>query len=525
MTDEEMRAKMLATQADASEASVTASKPPKPPERDRLLALRDGIELWHDVRQTAFASIKRTSDGVEHVEHVRVRSKAFKAWLVVEFMARNENRAPGATGIAEALNGFEGHALAGPQRETAIRVAERDGKVYLDLGRPAWDAIEIDGAGWRIVASAPVPFLRPSGLMPLPVPVRGGEIEELRPFVNVASDDDFKLLVAYAVAALSPSGPYPMLNPLGEGGTAKTTLTRVVRAVTDPNATPTTGAPKKEDDLIVCAVNQHVCAFDNLGHLDGDLADALCRLATGGGIGKREHYTDGDQFTLYACRPVILNGISDLALRDDVAQRTITLPLRDIAEEDRRTEKEFWRKFNEAAPRIFGCLLDAVSRGIRGRPAIEARIEAKELAVPRMADFCAFSLAALPAFGDGWDEKAFLAILRAHRERAAEKTAESNQVARALREIADQLWNEETGWKGTPGDLLKLLNAHVREADRDRRQWPVDTIRLGGRLRASAAALRVLGLDVQIGNVGRNKTTLVTIRLAGPAQGSLALSG
>ena len=72
---------------------------------------------------------------------------------------------------------------------------------------------------WTAPAFPPHP-----GMLPLPVPVRGGSIEDLRPFLNVgmsitqraklgtASDPDtgFVLAVAWALAALNPNGPYPV---------------------------------------------------------------------------------------------------------------------------------------------------------------------------------------------------------------------------------------------------------------------------------------------------------------------------
>jgi hypothetical protein len=45
-------------------------------------------------------------------------------------------------------------------------------------------------------------FRRPAGTLPLPVPERGGSIEALQPFLNLASRDDFVLVVVWVLAAL-----------------------------------------------------------------------------------------------------------------------------------------------------------------------------------------------------------------------------------------------------------------------------------------------------------------------------------
>ena len=71
-------------------------------------------------------------------------------------------------------------------------------------------------------------------MLPLPVPAVGGNIEMLREFVNVESDNDFRLLVAFMLAALRPTGPFPVLVLLGEQGSAKSTTVRVIRSLVDP---------------------------------------------------------------------------------------------------------------------------------------------------------------------------------------------------------------------------------------------------------------------------------------------------
>ena len=48
----------------------------------------------------------------------------------------------------------------------------------------------------------PVRFVRTPGMLPLPVPEKGGSIETLRSLVNVADEQDFVLVVAWLLAAM-----------------------------------------------------------------------------------------------------------------------------------------------------------------------------------------------------------------------------------------------------------------------------------------------------------------------------------
>ena len=89
-----------------------------------------------------------------------------------------------------------------------------------------WRCIEISANGWRIAEDPPVRFRRSAGMQPLPLPVRGGSIEALAPFVNLATDNDFVLVVAWLLGALRAGGPYPLLAMAGEQGSAKTVLSK-----------------------------------------------------------------------------------------------------------------------------------------------------------------------------------------------------------------------------------------------------------------------------------------------------------
>lgn len=79
-------------------------------------------------------------------------------------------------------------------------------------------------------------FRRPDGMRPLPEAVEGGSIERLRTFLNVRSDADFVLVVAWLLASLHDRGPYPVIALSGEQGSAKSTFSRILRALIDPNA-------------------------------------------------------------------------------------------------------------------------------------------------------------------------------------------------------------------------------------------------------------------------------------------------
>jgi hypothetical protein len=121
-------------------------------------------------------------------------------------------KTPRREAMSSALDQIEARALwDGPERPICIRIGGLNGKIYLDLCNKEWRAIEIDANGWRIVDHPPVRFRRAPGMLPLPVPVSGGSVDDLRPFLNLNdADDDFVLVVAWALAVLRDRGPYPV---------------------------------------------------------------------------------------------------------------------------------------------------------------------------------------------------------------------------------------------------------------------------------------------------------------------------
>src|SRR5262249_57156954 len=99
---------------------------------------------------------------------------------------------------------------------------------------------------------------------------------------------------------------------------------------------------------MIAARNAWLVAYDNLSHLPQWLSDALCRLATGGGFGTRQLYTDDEEILFDAMRPTLLTSITDVVTASDLLDRSLTLSLEVIDDDRRCTEEEFWDRFEQA---------------------------------------------------------------------------------------------------------------------------------------------------------------------------------
>ena len=444
----------------------------------KLVDLGRRTPLFHDPEGNAYATVPVD----DHDETWRLRSGGFRSWLARRYWEA-EGTIPRAGALQDALTALEGMArFDGPELTVYLRHAHVDGALYVDLGDAQWRAIEVTAAGWRIVEEPPVRFRRPRGMLALPDPVhdRLHGVEWLQQFLNITDEDAWRLIVGFLLGCHS-KGPYPVLVLNGEQGSAKSTTGRVLRALVDPARTPDRSAPRDERDLIIAANNGHVVAFDNLSGLRDWQSDGLARLSTGAGFGTRELYTDAEETLFWAAKPIILNGITDLAVRSDLLDRSLLVTLPRIPDGRRITEERFWATFRAAAPAILAALLDAVSASLTGHRTVTLT------RLPRMADFAVWVIAAEAALG--WEAGMFLSSYNRNRASAHELALESASIVPPLLRLPSE-------WEGTAGELLEQLLALAGEKITKREDWPANPRALSGQLRRLAPDLRSIGVDV-----------------------------
>jgi DNA primase len=427
-------------------------------------------------------------------------SSGFRQWLRHRFY-QLEGKPPHAHALQDALEVLEAKAqFDGQKLPVYVRLAQHEGAIYLDLANKKWEVIEITASGWKVVANPPVRFRRPKGTLPLPVPVKGGSLEELRAFLNIKDEESWCLLVAWLVAAFRPVGPYTILVLQGEQGTAKSTTARMLRALIDPITAPLRRPPREDRDLMIAAHNSWIVGFDNLSGVVTWLSDTLCALATGSGFATRELYTNMEEVLFDAQRPLIINGIEDLTTRQDLADRSIILNLPPIEENRRCNEQDLWRKFEEARPRILGSLLDVISIALRELPNTHLN------AVPRMADFAYWVTAAEAALP--WPKGRFLEAYRQNRAQSIELSLETDPVATAIRSLME----ETKEWKGTASGLLEALGRYIPERIQRSNEWPKSVQWLSNRLKRLATNLRGANIEVGFDRESGTGRRLIVIR-------------
>lgn len=460
----------------------------------------EGTELWHSPEGWAYITITRNG----HKEHHSLKTKAVKLWLS-SLAYRLDGRTPGGQALQDALNVLEGLArFDGPEYPVFVRVAPYEDKVYVDLGRPEWNYIEISREGWRVVQEAPVRFKRSKTLGPMPIPQKGGKWEDLRKVTNAKDEYTWRSIVGWLMQGFWPHGPYTHLNFRGEQGSAKSSNQKICKKIVDPSITPLRRPPRDERDLMIAANNERVPSFDNLSGMPEHLSDAFCCLATGASLGSRELYTDDEEIVLSAKRPCAFNGIDFFSYRGDLIDRTIDAELLRIEEKDRKTEKEMDAAFEAIWPYTIGLILDATVMGLKR----ENEIQVPRL--PRMADFAKWVMACEPALP--WEEGGFLEAYQKQAKDSISTAFEADPVARAIFDLATRYAQIGKSFEGTATELLFELNI-LRGIDPNRppKGWPKTGSVLGSRITRAAPGLRHRNVRIEKDRSGEERK--LTIRL------------
>lgn len=487
----------LTAAAIEEQPPVTSSEQRHEESGAREVVLRLCVEardhFFHDNETRAFVIVR--DGGLART--LLVRSREYGLLLGRRFYHATKAGLPTAA-RAEAIATLEGLALFdGPEESVYVRIGEYEGKVVVDLCDEQWRVVVIGKSGWEVVDESPIRFRRTRGMLALPAPAKGGSIDDLRPFINVSNDSEFILVCGFIIGCLNPQGPFMILLVNGEPGSAKSTLCRLIRALIDPNKAALRSEPKDNRDLAIAANNAWMIGLDNMSRISERISNALCRLATGGGFATRELYTDADEVIFDGKRPVMINGIGDIADRSDLIDRAVRLTLPTIPEDRRRTERAIWSAFGERRPVIFGAFCDAVSVALRNQSAV------RFAKLPRMADSASWVVAAESACP--WASGSFIAALDDQRREADEFVIEANPLATAIRD-GIETHGEITG---TATELLEILGEGKDEKFLKRGDWPKSAPALGTKLREIAPNLRRLGIDVVFHrNAGRRKITI-----------------
>lgn len=378
-------------------------------------------------------------------------------------------------------------------------------RVYVWLGPSR--VIEVDANGWRRVTDAPVLFRRVSTLRELPDPKPGGDLNRLSHYIRLKHAKDKRLNIAWVATALLADIPRPINLGTGVQGSAKSTGQRVIKRLIDP-AMPEDFKLRRKD-LAQNLDNCFVPLFDNVGPIDEDLSDDLCRAVTGSGNADRKLYSDNQSVVRQYKRPILANGINNPTERGDFMDRALPLEYERIPKSERRAESDLWVEFGHEHPQLLGTVLDALSGAIRLRAPLQE--------TPRLADWAEYAAAVYEYMQWGRDQ--FTQDWAAIEEKQHEAALEGSPVAQAIRKLME----DRTDHADTPASLHDELTtvADGMGLNTDRNKlWPKTSNMLWKRIQEASPTLETYGIRAERVSVGRGKGRRREISLRGDSLGT-----
>jgi hypothetical protein len=441
--------------AKGRKQSSDAPDEKKPTQAEMLIKLveeSEGLELFHDEHKKPYAHLTVE----DHQEIWPCKGEQFKNWLS-RLMWDKYGIAPNPNTLTTALGVIKAKALfKGKRYDLSNRVALCDGFFWYDLSDEKCRAVKINDQKWEIDPKPPILFKRYSHHEAQIEPAtQSGDPKIFLDFVNISDKNQKLLLLVYIIACFIPDFPHPIINIYGVQGSAKSTLSKLLRKIIDPSVIEVSNFPKEPAEIIQKLSHNWFICFDNVSYISGSISDLLCRAVTGMGFSKRELFSDDDDFVYRFKRCIGLNGINLVAERPDLLERSILLELEVIPKEKRKTEKEVLEQFEAARPAILGGIFDALVKTL-------AMIENVKLTSSfRMADFTHWGCAIAEALG--YQQTDFLFAYGENIEMQNRRVLHDSLVAMAIIELMDRSPN----WEGTAAVLLKKIKeiAELQEVD------------------------------------------------------------
>jgi hypothetical protein len=340
--------------------------------------------------------------------------------------------------------------LSGIQKKVHTRVAYDNTTLFYDLGGKDWKVLKVSAEASEVLENCPIKFKRSQSTSENVLPVKPGNIHLLRKYLNFESEEQYVLMLSSIIGAFHPTGPYVISVFQGGHGCSKSTVTKVFKSIVDPTSTPLRAPTGNEKDFFIYASSNLLVCFDNLSGVSNKMSDMMCRLSTGGSFSTRTLYTNDEETVFDEKKPLVLNGIDDIARREDLASRSVVFFLPPLEKTNRISEREFWQSFEKDKPYIMAGVFDCISCALKNYENVQ--LDEKV----RMSDFLTWVCAASEAL-----EFKQEFICRAFDENQIEivkQSHENDPVAVALE--AFLLGEDKKEFNGTATELMTELNCY-----------------------------------------------------------------
>ena len=388
-----------------------------------------------------------------------------------------------------------------------LRVAPYQNGIEIDLGDDEHTRIRITpGKVEPVTYGSETLFYRSNATLPFVKPAKNGNLKKLNEYLKNIDHELQVLLIGWISYTLAhpkvSTTNYVILALIGGQGTGKSFLCKLIARLIDPSQVGLQIMPKNTMDLVVAAQNAQVLFYDNIRQISEAMSDALCVCATGGSLSTRMLYTNNEQSISILHAALVLNGIYDFITQADLAQRSLTIHLLDMAESDRLSERDLEKQLEQDMPEILQGLFELIADIFKHLP------DAKVTQPERMLDFVQWLSAMEMVYGD--PAGTYQAIYSKCLEEAQLNSLLENALAAAVYLFADRL---DKFWEGRPSDLLHELNDRAAFSAQRSVDWPKSPESLSKRLKVLSAALKSQGVFIKFSRSKNRQITIITTKI------------
>lgn len=339
----------------------------------------------------------------------------------------------------------------GVRQKFWLRCGRLDDDVYYDLGNREGEVVLIQPGMWDIVTECGVGLKNLGETAEQCRPQRPGDWNRIWKYVNIDEENDRLIFTAFVAAALVPGIEHPIINVLGEAGSGKTTLSRLIKSLIDPSPAGTCCMPRNVGDLMLQLSQNYFVAYDNQSKLTAVESNTLCGAVTGNVWEKKKNYADTELVTVnYSEAIILVNGIYPMFYKEDLLERTVCFKLKKPVPGRYMIRTRFEREFEEEKPFILAGIFDILSKALAEKKKYEL------LAGNRVGDFEALGMAVTAVTGN--DPEKFCEALKENQRRQFAGAIQNHPLGLVIPKALRQLGTMR-------GPASQLLNTLAEQAE------------------------------------------------------------
>jgi hypothetical protein len=308
-------------------------------------------------------------------------------------------------------------------------------------------------------------------------------------------------LKVYIVSLFIPGIPHAILTLIGEKGSAKSLLQRMIKDLVDPSKPELLTIHNDMMEFVQQVAHNYVSYYDNVKYTPKWLPDEACKAVTGIGQTKRKLYSDDEDIVYEYKHCLGFNGINISLSDPDARDRSILIRLDRIKKENRRTESDVLSKYEELKGSVLGYILDVLVMTMKNKDTVIVSN------LPRMADFAVWGEAIARSMG--YKPMEFINAYYKNIGRQNIEAIEADPLAVMISKLVEEWETNCTRiWQGSPAECLQVLHkvAEKSELHYEGNHLPKSGSALSRSLNQIRSNLvEGLGIDVAIDRITSDK--------------------